>query len=124
MDHEFESSSCVFLLDPASRKTNETNQQGFHVSVASERKANGKSQPISGIFSFLNAVNSPTVVHLEKLCVSVSQSTSKILSRHPFSQMNHLLEPPQFAVMCKATSLPPPPNPKRCALHLERNQGI
>lgn len=57
-------------------------------------------------------MNSPTVVHLEKLDVSVSQSTSKILSRHPFSQMNRLLEPPQFAVMRKATSLPSPPNPK------------
>ena len=70
------------------------------------------SQAISRLFSFVNVVNGATVAHLEKLGVSVSQSTSEILSRHPSSQMNHLLEPPQFAVMGKATSLPPPPNPK------------
>lgn len=65
-----------------------------------------------GLFSFINAVSSPTVGHLEERGVSLSQSTYQILSRHPFSQMSHLLEPPQFAVMCKDTSLPPPPSPR------------
>lgn len=52
MDGEFESRSCVFLPDPASRITNKINGQGLRVSVANEREANNVSQPIS-VFFFL-----------------------------------------------------------------------
>lgn len=76
-----------------------------------ERKANNVSQPVSGfVFLTCKCCERPNCTSRE-LSASGSQSTSKILSRHPFSQMNHLLEPPRSAVMCKATSLPPP-NPK------------
>lgn len=102
MKGEFESRS-------ASRVTDKTNQQRFNISIASERKANNVSQPIVGfVFFTCKCCERPSCCTSRELSVSGSQSTSKILSGHPFSQMNHLLEPPQFSVMCKATSLPPP----------------
>lgn len=102
MNGEFESRS-------ASRVTDKTNQQGFNVSIANERKANNVSQPISGfVFFTCKCCERPSCCTSREMSVSGSQSTSKILSRYPFSQMNHLPEPPQFAAMCKATSLPSP----------------
>lgn len=50
MDGEFESRSCVFLPDAASRITNKINGQGLRVSVANEREANNVSQLISVFF--------------------------------------------------------------------------
>lgn len=40
-----------------------------------------------------NAVTHPNCCTLREMGVSVSQHTSKILCRNPFSQVNHLFEP-------------------------------
>lgn len=70
---------------------NKQNKDFMHL-LPRKQNPNYVSQPISGFFLIYKCCEQTIFVYVEKLSVSIRQSTSEILSRHTFSQIIHLLE--------------------------------